>query len=281
MNFSRIILTGLLVIAGGKSLYAAQAGNSPVSTRPITTVRPDITDKKPQEMPSLEETIRLSGSGLGIMAPITPPDQMSPVYQRSLEGTLDPNGFIAEVLPAPGTTRDGPDVTPPPAFPGQVPVLPPARACKAADLAGLWKLLQVYEEPSGTETAAFQEAQLQYLRFNADSTYGQYLEPFDKGQHLKLVNQGMVQQATGLQQYVVQPDGKMFFYSDGVAVKSQACFIAEKSQNYYREGQMLLMPPSQDSPTRWVKIYTKLWEEKPPAMKPKKAKPAAQPAAQQ
>lgn len=196
-------------------------------------------------------------------APVTPaPATVTPVTKPAMYAPARSNAPLLPVpklLPAPPAERGGRAVESPPAFPGRVPPLPPARACAKGDIEGLWKLLQVYEEPSGAETNAFYARPSQYLRFNPDTTYGQFVSNQDIGMSDDMLDRGMRQQGNGTQQYVLQQGGMIYYYSNSIATKSEACFIVTNPREYFPQGQMLLMPPSTQSPTRWVKVYTKIW----------------------
>ena len=150
-------------------------------------------------------------------------------------------------------------IVPPAAQPGVVPDLPASHPCEAADIRGLWKLLQVYEEPSGPETAVFYSAPSQYIEFKNDNTFDTYEKEKDTAINLRDLAEAMKQQNKVLQQYVLQNEGQLYFYRGGVAYKQQACFIAVESNNIFSNGQMLLMPPNPQSLTRWVKLYSRVW----------------------
>ncbi len=168
------------------------------------------------------------------------------------------------IMPAMPTYPNGPMVMPPMALQGQVPELPPSRSCGPQDVLGLWKLLQVYEEPSGPELSVFYSMPSQYVRFTTDGMLGLYEKELDVSLLPQKVLDEMKQQNRGLQQFVVQAGGQMYFYRDSVAVKQQACFIVVNGSNFFASGQMLLMPPNPQSPTRWVKVYSKIWMQEQP-----------------
>ncbi|NBX04008.1 MAG: hypothetical protein EBR02_08135 [Alphaproteobacteria bacterium] len=174
-------------------------------------------------------------------------------------GSELPNLSAPSILPALPATEGGSMVLPPMAQPGRVPALPPSRICAQADIIGKWKLLQVYEEPTGPETGVFYSLPSQYLAFNVDSTYDTYEKDKDIQIELEKLKAEMKQQVRGLQQYVMQANGHLYFYRDSVATKQQACFIVVTGNTFFAEGQMLLMPPNPQSPTRWVKVYSKIW----------------------
>ena len=175
------------------------------------------------------------------------------------------------VLPAPPAVQGGPMVVPPPATPGTVPELSPARPCTQKDAEGLWKLIQVYEEPAGPESAVFYSMPSQYIKLKPDSTFEQYDTERDVPMKISALEALMKEGTKTLQQYVMQVGGQLYFYRDGVAIKQQACFIVAESNSYFGAGQMLFMPPNTQSPTRWVKVYSRVWRatDAPPAATPK------------
>ena len=63
----------------------------------------------------------------------------------------------------------------------------------------------------------------------------------------------------GLQQFVIQKSGMIFFYQNSVAVDSQACFIVASHVGSFLVGQMLMMPPAGQTSVRLVKVYEKIW----------------------
>jgi|GEM_PF-2991894 len=163
------------------------------------------------------------------------------------------------ILAAAPSTKGGRVVAPFPVMLGRVPALPSARKCTPKDAPGLWKLMMVYEEPKGGETTEFYARPSQYLWFQPDSSYGQYWSDRDVLLHPQMIRNAMRSQAQGLQQYLVHESGMLYFYLNSAAVKTQACFIVDQDKDFFYEGQMLLMPPNVQSPTRWVKVYTKIW----------------------
>ncbi|MDX2112694.1 MAG: hypothetical protein SFW63_03035 [Alphaproteobacteria bacterium] len=123
------------------------------------------------------------------------------------------------------------------------PTLPPSRPCTSEDLWGYFRLEKLYEQPAGDESTDFQATPLQFLHFAADSTY----------RPLKLANQSRNRRAfydrfkrkegDPLMQYVVH-EGFVYFYNDGNALDTQACFIVANDTDEFKKGRMLLMPPA-------------------------------------
>ncbi len=158
-----------------------------------------------------------------------------------------------------------PSMTPPSMFPA----LPPSRACVRKDLQGTWKLQNVYEEQVGTETADFQNNPVQYLSFENDNIYAQIRA--GRSDLSTTAIQDAVKSARGkdLSQYLMHESGMLYFYKNGVAAETRACFIVASDAGNFRAGQLLLMPPQGQHPGRMVKVYAKIWE---PAEKPEKEK---------
>lgn len=138
----------------------------------------------------------------------------------------------------------------------QFPPLPPARPCTTADMVGIWRLLNVYEEPSSTETANFSSLRYQYVLYKKDSTYGKYNSPNTEVPASIVVSE-IDKQARGLHQYLVNDSGIVYFYNQGVAVDSMACFIVANQRGPFSIGEMLLMPPKGQSKSRLVKVYVR------------------------
>ncbi len=174
------------------------------------------------------------------------------------------------IIAAPPATDGGPNVMPPPATPGKVPSLPPSRTCVQQDMQGLWKLLHVYEEPMGPETSVFYSVPSQYMNFKGDSTFEAYEHAKDVPISIAQILAIMKERTKGLQQYVVQANGQLYYYRDSVANKQQACFVVVEGNQYFAAGQMLLMPPNPQSPTRWVKVYSKIFIQSAQSGKKKK-----------
>lgn len=149
-----------------------------------------------------------------------------------------------------------------------IPALPPSQLCKLNDIkGGVWKLMQVYEEPEGSELQSFRASPSQYLIFFHRNTYARY-----NSGRIELGARAVITEVkkhtTGLLQYLVQDAGLIYFYQDKVATDTQACFIVARSQGPFIAGQMLLMPPRGQIKGRLVKVYKNIYT--PP---PKKATP--------
>lgn len=140
------------------------------------------------------------------------------------------------------------------------PQLPQSRACTADDLPGVWKLLRVYEAPSGIEMTAFVTNPVQYILFDANSIYGKYNAGRTELPAPSIRN-AITQHASGLQQYLVDASGFVFFYQDKAAIDTQACFIVANPLGQFLAGQMLLMPPEGTIQGRLVKVYARVNEQ--------------------
>jgi len=136
------------------------------------------------------------------------------------------------------------------------PALPQSKICDKNSLVGAWKLLMVYEVPSGKEIALYTNRPLQYLMFEPDSRYGEYISP------LRVVTVNSARKAAlapkTIQQYTVSDSGLVFFYKNSIASDSLACFIVAKDEGAFEAGQMLLMPPEKVAKGRMVKVYQKV-----------------------
>jgi hypothetical protein len=142
------------------------------------------------------------------------------------------------------------------------PKLPQSKICDKNSVVGVWKLLMVYEVPSGKEIALYTERPLQYIVFDPESLYGEYISS------LRIVSADDVRKTALaqkiIQQYTVSNSGIIFFYKNSVATDSLACFIAARNEGPFEIGQMLLMPPKKAAKGRMIKIYQKIQLEKEP-----------------
>lgn len=138
------------------------------------------------------------------------------------------------------------------------PVLPAARACKREDLIGMWKLDALYEVPSAIEMNNYSISPVQYILFEPNDTFGK-LNAGEQSMEIQNVRDEIARQTSGLQQFVIQKSGMIFFYQNSVAVDSQACFISAAHVGTFFVGQMLLMPPAGQTSVRLVKVYEKIW----------------------
>jgi hypothetical protein len=138
------------------------------------------------------------------------------------------------------------------------PELPPSRLCRQRDILGLWKMAMVFENPAATELNEYSASPFQYVLFNADSTFGIYkgskAEDSESNVYKRLSKKGGV-----LQQYVMHESGVIYFYRDGIAFDSYACFIVADKIDPFSVGQMLFMPPPDKATVRMVKAYTKVF----------------------
>lgn len=139
----------------------------------------------------------------------------------------------------------------------QFPQLPPSRPCTAKDLVGIWKLATVYEEPLGPETTNFHALPNQYFMYKKDSIYGKYNAPTSDLPAVMVMDE-INKRDDGLHQYLVNESGIVYYYNQGVAVDSQACFIVANEREPFYIGQMILMPPKGSTTTRLVKLYNRI-----------------------
>ncbi len=142
------------------------------------------------------------------------------------------------------------------------PQLPPSRPCTAKEVPGVWKLLRVFETPSGAEMSAFLSNPVQFILFDANSTYGKYIGNAELPP--ASIRGEIAKQVSGLQQYLVDASGMVFFYQDRASTDTQACFIVVTPVEPFAAGQMLLMPPEGTIKGRMVKVYIRVNEQPPP-----------------
>lgn len=140
------------------------------------------------------------------------------------------------------------------------PKLPPSTFCTKENLIGMWKLLMIYEVPSGREIRNYTDHPLQFYVFNADSRYGHY-ESILHAVTLAEVKKVALSQISNTQQYTLNQSGNLYFYKDRVAVDSLACFVVAASSGPFLVGQLLLMPPKKSARGRLVKVYQKMFPE--------------------
>lgn len=140
------------------------------------------------------------------------------------------------------------------------PKLPESSLCTKEKLVGTWKLLMVYEVPSGREIELYTGNPLQYYVFEPDTRYGEYVSILS-AVTLKTVKEVAIDKQKTPQQFLINKDGLIFFYKAALAVDSLACFIVEKTSPPFRVGQLLLMPPEKAAKGRMLKVYQKMFPE--------------------
>lgn len=140
------------------------------------------------------------------------------------------------------------------------PKLPESSLCTKEKLVGTWKLLMVYEVPSGREIELYTGSPLQYYVFEPDTRYGEYISILG-AVTLKAVREMAIDKQKTPQQFLINKDGLIFFYKAGLAVDSLACFLVEKTSPPFRVGQLLLMPPEKAAKGRMLKVYQKMFPE--------------------
>lgn len=140
------------------------------------------------------------------------------------------------------------------------PKLPQSSLCKKEKLVGTWKLIMVYEVPSGKEIELYTNSPLQYYVFEGDNRYGEYVSML-QAITMKEIRDTIIVKQKKLQQFSINKDGFLFFYTDAVATDSLACFMVEKGAPPFRAGQLLLMPPEKAARGRLVKVYQKMFPE--------------------
>lgn len=141
---------------------------------------------------------------------------------------------------------------------GYFPTLPPSEYCTKEKVLGTWRLLMVYETPAGRELERYVTNPLQYYVFQEDDRYGEYAGPLSVLTDTEISNYA-IHQKDYYQQYVVDSKGIVFFYREGIAIDSLACFIVATSVKPFMLGQMMLMPPQRAAAGgRMVKVYQKI-----------------------
>ena len=179
--------------------------------------------------------------------------------------TLLPLSVNAQVKPAQG--EQAIPETKPISSRGVFPPLPPSNFCTKEDLIGIWKLIMIYEVPSGREIELYTQKPLQYFVFEADSRYGEYTSILS-ATTLKEVRDSVIENQRQIQQYSLNKSGMVFFYKDSTPVDSLACFLVAKTTPPFAKGQLLMMPSEKSARGRMVKIYQKMFIELeiPPAV---------------
>ena len=138
------------------------------------------------------------------------------------------------------------------------PALPPSRLCKPRDLIGLWKLSTVFENPTGPELADFSASPFQYIAFSPDSTFALYKGSRAESSDLEVLKKMAARKEAVLLQYVMHESGVVYFYKDGIAFDSFACFIVANKLSPFYAGQMLFMPPPDKATVQMVRVYQKI-----------------------
>ncbi len=151
------------------------------------------------------------------------------------------------------------------------PKLPASSLCTKDKLVGIWKLLMVYEVPSGKEMSVYSATPLQYFVFEPDSRYGEYRSILH-AITLKDVRDYVLEKSGSGQQFTLNKSGMVFFYKNSIAVDSLACFIVENYSPPFGKGQLLLMPPQKAAAgARMLKVYEKVYMEFEAPYNPPKA----------
>lgn len=188
------------------------------------------------------------------------------------------NAQVAPSQPSPSTLRDlaaavaatkkAPAEKLPTSSLDVFPKLPPSSLCAKEKLLGTWKLLMVYEVPSGREMKTYMNSPLQYYVFTPDNRYGEYVGPL-QALTLQEVKTLAIDMKSENRQFVVNDKGMLFFYTNRLAVDSLACFIVEGAIAPFRTGQLLLMPPEKSARGgRMLKVYQRVAVESEPLPKP-------------
>jgi hypothetical protein len=147
------------------------------------------------------------------------------------------------------------------------PPLPPSSFCTKEELIGIWKLIMIYEVPSGREIELYTQRPLQYFVFEPDSRYGEYTSILN-AVTLREVRDSVIENQRQIQQYSLNKSGMVFFYKDSTPVDSLACFLVAKTTPPFAKGQLLMMPSEKSARGRMVKVYQKMYIEleTPPAV---------------
>jgi len=140
------------------------------------------------------------------------------------------------------------------------PKLPPSFPCTVGVLPGVWKLVHLYQAPIGDELTEFLAAPMQYMLFNTNNTYGKYNAGRTEVAP-ETIRDEITKHTTGLQQYLLDTSGFIFFYQDKTPIDTQACFIVANSQGPFAPGQMLLMPPQGQIQGRLLRVYGRVNEQ--------------------
>jgi hypothetical protein len=177
-----------------------------------------------------------------------------------MPGGLDLNNKSSAVpepsqIPPPLPEKPAP-VAAKPVVKSSIPPLPVSVPCTPQDVIGLWKLEHIYEEPIGNETYAFEVSPVQYVNYVANGLYGRYSGSIVMPP--KLVVNEINKHSTGLQQYLVQDTGVMYYYQDKVANDEQSCFFVAKDSAPFFKGNMLQMPPKGKIAGRLIKHYVRV-----------------------
>ena len=213
-------------------------------------VAPAANIRLPAERPATnnvpQEQIEAPAPNIGL--PLPPEPAPAPEPPAATPSPAMPMQPSADVIPATPANQDIP-----------LPPLPVSRPCMARDITGVWRLLEVYEKPASTEQAAFARARFQYMQFLPDNVLTTYASPNNDLTLEQIQARLNTQDNNNLQQYVykdVQGVGYLYFYSKSVATNNMVCFIVTTAKPPFAAGQMLFMPPKEQSVgRRLVKVY--------------------------
>ncbi|MGE0754943.1 MAG: hypothetical protein AB7L92_07250 [Alphaproteobacteria bacterium] len=141
----------------------------------------------------------------------------------------------------------------------EFPELPPSRVCKKKDVLGMWKLSMVFESPPGIQLDDFGEYPYQYVVFYDNSITRMQKSAREEKSEAAILRDMQINTSKVLEQFVVDKSGVIYFYKDGVAVDSLACFIVADPVAPFVPGQMLFMPPPEKADVPMVKVYEKVY----------------------
>ncbi len=139
------------------------------------------------------------------------------------------------------------------------PSLPPSRLCTKRDIAGFWRLSMVFENPTGPELSDYSASPYQYILFNNNDTFSMYKSSQGDVADADVLKKMRDRQGGVLEQFVMHESGVLYFYKDGVAYDSLACFIVANKLDPFNPGQMLFMPPPDKATVRMVRVYQKVY----------------------
>lgn len=192
-------------------------------------------------------SLLIGGNASAQLMPNLQPDDPAPATE--MPRMPDPEG-----KPAPAPTSEAGNRLVAAGEQAGIPPLPPSRPCQREDIVGMWRLLNLYEAPTGPETAAMANSPVQYFLFDQDNTYGR-LNAGNVQMPAQNVREAIQRSSSSLHQFVLDQAGMLYFYQDSLAIDTMACFIVANSRTPFQPGQMLLLPPEGQAATRLIKVY--------------------------
>jgi hypothetical protein len=114
------------------------------------------------------------------------------------------------------------------------------RPCIQDDIYGIWKLINVSEQPAGPQLDTFQHSPHQYIYFDKSTKFNEEMGTTAYEDSGPLIDRFERNASRALQQFVMTDTGAIYIYKNQVATQMLTCTFVTGAHDFYQKGDLIL-----------------------------------------